>query len=78
MLIPYRLPLEWVSRRNSTPSVVLLRHNGVKELIDQMQPGDQLRAFNSPRKAWKRRAGRRGYVVLRNGQPIAASITALN
>jgi hypothetical protein len=83
------LPCEWISRRKSSPEVVKrARIHGVKteasqkdrviELIRRMQPGDELRKFESPRETWKLRRGRRGYVVLRNGKPLFAIVTMLN
>ncbi len=83
------LPCEWISRRKSSPEVVERgRIHGVKaevsqkdrviQMIRRMQPGDELRKFESPRETWKRRRGRRGYVVLQDGKPLFAVVTMLN
>jgi hypothetical protein len=80
---------DWISARASTADVVRRARIGerptegsekdpVVMMIDDMQPGDELRTFTNSREAWKRRHGRKGYVVMRDGKVIAAVLTALN
>jgi len=80
---------DWISSRTSSPDVVRRARIGdpptggsendpVIKMIDDMQPGDELRTFTNSREAWKRRHGRKGYVVMRDGTVIAAVLTALN
>jgi hypothetical protein len=83
------LPLEWISRRKSSPEAVKrARVRGARaespgedfftRMIARMEPGDELRKFENAPGAWKRRCGRRGYVVLRDGKPMFAIVTVLN
>jgi hypothetical protein len=61
---------------------VLLRRYGdggrLAELVATMQPGAEIRKFNSPRLAWQRRAGRFGYALVREGSPIGMVVLRLN
>jgi hypothetical protein len=69
----------WVSSRTSTPEVVKRRAGGrLLALIESMQQGDELRRFESPLALWQARRGRRGYVLLRNGEIVDGVVTALN
>jgi hypothetical protein len=47
-------------------------------LKSTMQPGDELWIFCSSAESWKDLAGRRGIVLLRNGQAIAEIVTLMN
>jgi hypothetical protein len=51
---------------------------GVKELLDMMVVGDELRRFSSDAESWKSLAGRAGYVLLRRGQQAAHLTTTMN
>jgi hypothetical protein len=72
MIQPYTLPVEWLSRRASTPSVVFRQFGKgrLSELVATMQPGDELRKFDSPQWDWDQRAGRFGYAIIRDGRPL--------
>jgi len=77
----YTLPHDWLSSRASSPEVLKRRypkHSALYELIAAMHPGDELRKFNSPREAWRRKCGRLGYALVRNGQPIGMVVLRLN
>ena len=81
LVLPYTLPVEWLSHRASTPAVVLRQFGGggpLGELVAAMRPGDELRKFNSPRQAWQRRAGRFGYALVRGGAPVRMVVLRLN
>jgi hypothetical protein len=78
---PYTLPFDWLSGRASSAEVVLRRYGDggpLGKLVAAMQPGDELRKFNSPRRAWQKMAGRFGYAVVREGKPIAMVILRMN
>jgi hypothetical protein len=73
------VPGSWISRRASAPQAVRrkLGHLAqVAALLDAMQPGDELRSYSSPRAGWARRAGVRGYVVVRCGEVVDRVVTA--
>lgn len=81
MLPSYTFPVEWLSRRASSPSAVLRRvgeFSFVAQLVAAMQPGDELRKFNSPRSSSTRLAGRSGYAIVRHGKPLTMVVTRLN
>jgi hypothetical protein len=44
----------------------------------QMQPGDLIYAFESAPETWSALAGRAGYVLVREGKPIAQIVTLMN
>ena len=46
--------------------------------LDTIRNGDEIRAFCSLSEDWQRLAGRKGYAIIRNGEPIAAIITMLS
>jgi hypothetical protein len=48
------------------------------ELVAAMQPGDELRKFNSPREAWQKMRGRFGYALVRRGEPVGMVVLKLN
>ena len=78
---PYTLPLEWLSSRPSSPKAVRRRYGDgglIGELVAAMQPGDELRKFDSPRTSWRSMAGRFGYALLRRGQPIGTVLLRMN
>ncbi len=43
-----------------------------------MQPGDRLYAFSSAPESWAALAGRAGYVLVREGKPVAQFVTLMN
>ena len=43
-----------------------------------MLPGDRIYAFSSAPDSWKALAGRAGYVLVRNGKPVAQMVTLMN
>ncbi len=78
---PYTLPLEWLSGWATSPDAVLRRYGDggpLGELLAAMQPGDELRKFNSPRQAWQKMAGRSGYALVRGGKPIGMVVLRMN
>jgi hypothetical protein len=46
--------------------------------VKQMQPGDELWFFSSPRASWAWLAGRKGYAIVRNGKKVDSYITRMN
>lgn len=81
MLRPCTLPLDWLSKRASSPEVLLRRygHDGLlDELIEAMKPGDEIRKFNSPKSSWQRLAGRFGYALVHKGTSIEMVVLRLN
>lgn len=44
----------------------------------KIEEGDELWLFESPEETWKQLAGRAGYAILRNGEPIAHYISLMN
>jgi hypothetical protein len=78
---PYDLPLEWLSSRASNPQELLRRYRdrrALVELIVSMQAGDEIRKFDSPRKAWRAKCGRHAYALVRKGKPVARVVLLLN
>ena len=49
-----------------------------REMIDSMQPGDELCPYGSPRESWAYKAGRAGFAVVRNGIVVDAILTLMN
>jgi hypothetical protein len=47
-------------------------------LKGQMQPGDELWSFTSPKEDWSRLMGRAGIALVRDGVMIASIITRMN
>jgi hypothetical protein len=81
MVLPYTLPIDWLSGRASTPDVVLRRYGdggALAEMVRSMKPGDEIRKFESPRASWKKRAGRFGYALVRGGKPVSMVVIRLN
>jgi len=73
------LPPAWISSRRSSPEAVRRRLGPrALDLLDAMQPGDEIRSFRSPTQSWKSRRGRRGFVVLRGGKLVKVLLTAIN
>lgn len=73
------IPASWISRRTSSPEAVrrkFPRHPQLHALLHAMQLGDELRGYCSPRAGWAKRAGSRGYVVIRDGEVLARVVTA--
>ena len=80
-MLPYTYPIEWLSSRRSSPIVLLQNHPQNRllvELVAAMLPGDEIRRFNSPRENWRRKAGRTGYALVRQGKPLVMVVTALS
>jgi len=78
---PYNLPLEWLSKRASDPEVLQQRYphdDALAELIAGMQPGDEIRKFESPSEFWQRKSGRFGYALVREGKPVSMVVLWLN
>ncbi len=46
--------------------------------LDNIRQGDTIRSFCSPTSTWQQLAGRKGYAIIRGGQPVAAIVTMLN
>ena len=73
-MLPYTLPLAWLSSRASTPEVLLRRYGDggrFAELVAAMEPGDEVRKFNSPRLAWGRRVGDLATPLFGRASPLA-------
>lgn len=49
-----------------------------KQLIAEMQPGDELWEFESPLDTWQHLCGRAGFAIVRNNNPIASLVTRMN
>jgi hypothetical protein len=80
-LLPYTYPIDWLSSRPSNPAVLLRRFGAdglLAELVRLMEPGDELRKFESPRQDWERMRGRYGYALVRDGKPIRMVVLRLN
>jgi len=54
------------------------QHEEWKQLIAQMDTGDDLWQFRSPPETWRNMCGRAGYVVIRSGQIIGSVVTLMN
>jgi hypothetical protein len=48
-----------------------------RELLAQMQEGDELWEFCSPEASWRQGAGRAGIALVRNGQVVASLVTLM-
>jgi hypothetical protein len=73
------IPTAWISSRQSSPDVLRRRYGPfVAHFLKAMKPGDELRSFQSPQKAWRVRMGRRGYVLVRKGLVVNVLKTAMN
>ena len=46
--------------------------------LSHMIPGDELWHFESPPETWQRFEGRRGFALVRDGQPVECILTFLN
>jgi hypothetical protein len=72
-------PASWISSRRSSPEAIGRRLGPLaSELLSAMQPGDEIRSFKNSAEAWKKRCGRRGFVLLRGGNVIKVLVTAMN
>jgi hypothetical protein len=49
-----------------------------RELIAQMQPGDELWEFSSSRDSWQHLCGRGGIALVRGGEVVASVLTEMN
>jgi hypothetical protein len=49
-----------------------------RDLLAEMQQGDELWEFCSSQESWARLAGRAGIVLVRNGEIIGSIVTKLN
>jgi hypothetical protein len=49
-----------------------------QELLAQMQPGDELWQFNSPKENWQGLAGRAGISLVRDGKVIDSLVTCMS
>jgi hypothetical protein len=69
----------WISHRRSSPEAIKRRFGTLgREILKAMRPGDEIRSFKNSERAWARRCGRRGYVLLRQGKIIQVMTTAIN
>lgn len=48
------------------------------QCLDQMQEGDELWAFCSPRELWVHLSGRQGIALVRDGKCVAWIVTMMN
>jgi hypothetical protein len=48
------------------------------ELLAQMQPGDELWEYDSPREDWDRLMGSQGIALVRGGRVIATLVSSMN
>lgn len=53
-------------------------HDEWVKLKSKMQPDDELWYFRSPEHTWRMMAGREGYAIVRNGEPIDCIVTCLS
>ncbi len=76
---PY-VPKEWLIKKVSFDEVEKKwkKHKGWQRLKPLLLKGDEMWLFNSPKEYWKRMAGRKGYAIVREGQPIGGFLTSLN
>lgn len=83
----YQIPKSWIKDRVATrpqdfdwntAGLTPEDNPGVKELLDMMVVGDELRQFRSDVDSWRRLSGRAGYVLLRGGQQVAHLTTIMN
>jgi len=51
---------------------------GAAELLSKMWPDDEIWYFESDPLSWKYLAGRAGYAIVRNGEPICYTVTKMN
>jgi len=49
-----------------------------KALVDRMEEGDEVWAFNSPKETWEKMFGRAGIAVVREGKIVDMLVTKLN
>ena len=82
-----RVTPKWITRKVANSSVEYDWENahfnpadnpGIQELLDLMQPGDELWWFSTSKESWSRLCGRAGYVVLRDGQQVAHLVLIMN
>ena len=82
-----RVPAKWITRKVASSSAEYDWENGhynpadnpgIQELLDLMQPGDELWWFSTSKESWSRLCGRAGYVVLRDGQQVAHLTLIMN
>jgi hypothetical protein len=53
-------------------------HKEWLQLLDAMQPGDELWEFCSPKESWRKRMGRSGLVLVRDGEEVATIMGRMN
>ena len=49
-----------------------------KQLVAQVQPGDEIWSYRSPEITWRTLCGRAGMVLVRNGEIVAEVVTCVN
>ena len=78
------IPKEWLHKQVSVTDVekdiqnsepLVARWNSLKA---GLEPGDEVWSFMSPADTWKHLAGRAGYAIVRDGNPVDGMITMLN
>jgi hypothetical protein len=48
------------------------------ELLSKMRPDDEIWYFESDPLSWRYLAGRAGYAIVRNGEPVGYTVTKMN
>lgn len=48
------------------------------ELVELMQPGDELWSFTSPSETWEQEMGTAGYIIVRDGCQDEGCVTLMN
>ena len=51
---------------------------GAAELLSKMWPDDEIWYFESDPLSWRYLAGRAGYAIVRNGEPVCYTVTKMN
>lgn len=51
---------------------------GAAELLSKMWPDDEIWYFESDPLSWRYLAGRAGYAIVRNGEPVGYTVTKMN
>jgi hypothetical protein len=67
-----------VDRLGPEPVAFGLQNDRWRDLVGEMQDGDELWEFASSPESWQQLAGRTGIALVRNGEIVASIVTRLN
>jgi len=66
------------SNNESVLATITPEWRGAAELLSKMWPDHEIWYFESAPLSWRYLAGRAGYAIVRNGEPVGYTITKMN